>query len=100
MNAHTDFKTDPVLTAASNAAKGDRTKTTTHLLRALSKHEGSSDLGLLIGHILGAGDFHVRSYREDFEASITDAEEIVGAAEGLAEEYRRHSEYMLQGDVA
>ena len=83
MNARTP---DHVLSTASSLANGDRTRTTLHLLKALSTHEGDSDLGLLADAILSAGGFYQRN-SEELDRALDAAFQVRVLGDRLADEY-------------
>ncbi|KZY51001.1 hypothetical protein A3734_06475 [Sulfitobacter sp. HI0054] len=87
---------DPVLTAAQLAGNGNRKIVSARLLEALSLHEGDSDLGQWAEAALRAGDFYLRSNREDYETSAHECENVTGYAERLADEWRLEAESMAE----
>ncbi|WP_411975960.1 hypothetical protein [Sulfitobacter faviae] len=87
---------DPVLTAAQLAGNGNRKSVSARLLEALSLHEGDSDLGQWAEAALRAGDFYLRSNREDYETSAYECENVTGYAERLADEWRLEAESMAE----
>lgn len=90
MNARTHpfafRKPDATLAFASNEAGGSRKGTTTALLKALSIHEGDSDLGLLAEAFLLAGDFYQRN-SEELDMAADAAGQIPCLAESIAAEW-------------
>lgn len=94
MNAFTPMRRhDATLTAASNGV--GRTATTARLLRALSIHEGDSDLGQLAQAILDAGEYYVRNL-DDYEDAERACENITGYAEAIAERCSHEVAYALE----
>ena len=89
------LRIDTTLTAASVAAGGRRDMTTKHLLKALSMHEGDSDLGQLADAILRSGPFSARRFSDDYDAAEEAAGDVESIAERLAETYRHNAECMV-----